>query len=338
MHSKPRHIFIIAEAGVNHNGSAATAKKMIDAAKECGADAVKFQTFKAIDLASRSAPKASYQRQTTNHEESQYDMLKKLELDHSAHRELFSHCAKKKIIFLSSPFDLESIDLLDKMRLGIFKIPSGEITNLPFLRKIGRLRKRVILSTGMSDLNEIKQALDVLIASGTLKKNITVLHCTTEYPARYRDVNLLAMLTIRDTFKIDVGYSDHSQGIEVPIAAAALGASVIEKHFTLDKNMPGPDHKASLDPQELAAMIRAIRNIELCMGDGIKKASAPEQRNKACVRKSIVALTDIEKGEIFSESNIAVKRPGTGISPMKWDSVIGRKAARDFKTDELIRL
>ena len=338
MHSKPRHIFIIAEAGVNHNGSAPTAKKMIDAAKECGADAVKFQTFKAIDLASRSAPKASYQRQTTNHEESQYDMLKKLELDHAAHRELFSHCAKKKIIFLSSPFDLESIDLLDKMRLGIFKIPSGEITNLPFLRKIGRLRKRVILSTGMSDLNEIKQALDVLIASGTLKKNITVLHCTTEYPARYSDVNLSAMRAIRDTFKIDVGYSDHSPGIEVPIAAAALGASVIEKHFTLDKSMPGPDHKASLDPQELAAMIRAIRNIELCMGDGIKKASAPEQRNKACVRKSIVALTDIEKGEIFSESNIAVKRPGTGISPMKWDSVIGRKAARDFKTDELIRL
>ncbi|MDD5774347.1 MAG: N-acetylneuraminate synthase [Candidatus Omnitrophica bacterium] len=338
MHSKPRHIFIIAEAGVNHNGSAATAKKMIDAAKECGADAVKFQTFTAEQLTSRCAPKASYQRQTTNHEESQYEMLKKLELDHAAHRELFSHCAKKKIVFLSSPFDPESIDLLDKMRLGIFKIPSGEITNLPFLRKIGRLRKRVILSTGMSDLNEIKQALDVLIASGTLKKNITVLHCTTEYPARYRDVNLLAMLTIRDTFKIDVGYSDHSPGIDVPIAAAALGASVIEKHFTLDKNMPGPDHKASLDPQELAAMIRAVRNIEQCLGDGIKKASAPEQRNKACVRKSIVALTDIEKGEIFSESNIAVKRPGTGISPMKWDSVIGSKAVRNFKEDELIRL
>lgn len=335
---RPRSVFIIAEAGVNHNGSIKTAKRMIDIAKDSGADAIKFQTFKAKNLVSKFADKARYQQETTDKNESHYDMLKKLELDAAAHQELFNYCLQRGIIFLSSPFDLESIDLLERMHLQIFKIPSGEINNLPYLRKIGILKKKVILSTGMSGLKEIREALSILIKSGTPKKNITVLHCNTEYPTPYKDVNLSAMLKIRDTFKVAVGYSDHTPGIEVPIAAAALGAYVIEKHFTLDKNMDGPDHKASLIPQELKAMVKAIRNTELAIGDGIKVTSSSERKNKSIVRKSIVALRDIEKGECFSEINIATKRPGTGISPMEWDRVIGKKARKDFKEDELIVL
>jgi N,N'-diacetyllegionaminate synthase len=336
--TKKAHVFIIAEAGVNHNGSIKTAMRMIEVAKDAGADAIKFQTFKAKNVVSKFAKKAKYQQQTTDKKESHYDMLKKLELDYAVHQELLKYCRRKGIIFLSTPFDLESIDLLDRMHLGIFKIPSGEITNLPYLRKIGGLKKKVILSTGMSDLKEVKKALAVLINSGTFRENITVLHCNTEYPTPYKDVNLSAMLKIRDIFKIAVGYSDHTPGIEVPIAAAALGASVIEKHFTLDKKMNGPDHKASLNPQELKSMIQAIRNIELSMGDGVKKASFSERKNKLSVRKSIVALRNIEKDERFTKINLTVKRPGTGINPMEWDRVIGKKAQKDFKEDELIVL
>jgi len=329
-------VFIIAEAGVNHNGSIKAAKRLIEIAKDSGADAVKFQTFKAKNVVSKFAEKARYQERTTGKLESHYDMLKELELDYAAHRELFKYCRKKGIIFLSTPFDLESIDLLDRLHLGIFKIPSGEINNLPYLIKIGRLKKKVILSTGISDLKEIKQALAILIKSGTLKKNITVLHCNTEYPTPYKDVNLLAMLKIRDTFKIAVGYSDHTPGIEVPVAAVALGASVIEKHFTLDKNMAGPDHKASLNPQELKSMVKAVRNIELAMGSGVKAASPSECKNKSIVRKSIVASRNISKGESFTGANISVKRPGTGISPMQWFDIIGKRAKKDFRLDQLI--
>ncbi|MFZ3122399.1 MAG: N-acetylneuraminate synthase [Thermodesulfovibrionales bacterium] len=330
--------FIIAEAGVNHNGSIDIAKKLIDVAAETGADAVKFQTFKAENMVSRFAAKAEYQKKTTDADESQFDMIKRLELNEDAHKELMGYCRDKGIIFLSTPFDLESIDLLNNLGIEIFKIPSGEITNLPYLRKIGRLKKKVILSTGMADLEEIGNAINVLTGYGTRKDDITVLHCNTEYPTPFEDVNLVAMLTIRDAFKVKVGYSDHTPGIEAPVAAVALGATVIEKHFTLDKNMKGPDHKASLDPDELKAMIRTIRNIEKALGDGVKKPSTSELRNKPVVRKSIVAAKEIKKGETFTEDNITVKRPGTGISPMEWDSVIGNKAVRAFEEDDLIEL
>ncbi len=331
-------IFIIAEAGVNHNGDIAIAKKMIDVAVDSGTDAVKFQTFKAESVISKFAPKAEYQKIVTDKNESQLEMVKKLELDINAHMELIAYCKKKGIVFLSSPFDLESIDLLDKLGLRILKIPSGEITNFPYLRKIGSLNKRVIISTGMADLKEIEHALNILIKAGTSKEDITVLHCNTEYPTPMEDVNLHAMLTIRDTFKVKVGYSDHTLGIEVSIAAAALGATVIEKHFTLDKNMAGPDHKASLEPSELMAMVMAIRNIENALGNDIKNSSKSELKNISIARKSIVAFKDIKKGDIFTEANITVKRPGTGISPMEWDKVIGMIAKKDFKEDELIEL
>lgn len=330
--------FIIAEAGVNHNGSVKIAKKMIDVAVTAGADAVKFQTFKTELVVSKNAPKAEYQKETTDRSESQFDMIKKLELGKDAHKKLINYCHKNGIIFLSSPFDLVSIDLLNELGLKIFKIPSGEITNLPYLRKIGKLNKKVIMSTGMSDLGEIEDALDILISSGAKKENITVLHCNTEYPAPMKDVNLKAMLTIRDAFKVDVGYSDHTLGIEVPIAAVTLGATVIEKHFTLDKNMEGPDHKASLAPDELKEMIKAIRNIEIALGNSTKKPSPSESKNKMIVRKSIVAKRDIKKDQILSEDNLAIKRPGTGISPMRWDEVIGKVAKRDFKEDDLIEI
>lgn len=330
--------FIIAEAGVNHNGSLETAGKMIDAAVEAGADAVKFQTFRADKVVSKYAPKADYQKKTTDKDESQLEMLKKLEFDMDAHRELFAHCKRRNIVFMSTPFDFESIDLLNGLGLEIFKIPSGEITNLPYLRRIGRLKKRVILSTGMADLGEIEDALDVLTDAGTLKGDITVLHCNTEYPAPYEEVNLSAMLTIRDAFKVKAGYSDHTKGIEVAIAAAALGASVIEKHFTLDRNMKGPDHKASLEPQGLKDMITAIRNVEKAFGDGTKRPFPSEVKNIGIVRKSIVAAQRIKKGEVFTEKNITVKRPGTGISPMEWDRIMGGIAARDFEEDELIEI
>lgn len=330
--------FIIAEAGVNHNGSIEIAKKMIEVAKECGADAIKFQTFKAEKVISKYAPKAEYQKQTTGEIDSQLEMVKKLELSFDDFIVLKEYCDKLNIMFLSTPFDFESIDFLDDLGLEIFKIPSGEITNLPYLEKIGKLGKKVILSTGMADLGEIEDALDILTSCGTKKEDITILHCNTEYPTPYEDVNLLAMLTIKEAFKVKVGYSDHTLEIEVPIAAVALGASVIEKHFTLDKNMEGPDHKASLEPHELKAMIDAIRNIEKSLGDGIKKPSKSELKNKDIARKSIVAKREIKKGEIFTEDNITVKRPGNGISPMRWYEVLGKVALKDYKEDELIEL
>ena len=330
--------FIIAEAGVNHNGDVVIAKKLVDAAVEAGADAVKFQTFKAGKIVTAAAAKAIYQAENTGAAETQLEMLKKLELSEEAHKELISYCRDKGIIFLSTPFDHESIAMLDNLGLEIFKIPSGEITNLPYLREVGRLKKKIILSTGMADMEEIEDAINALTKSGVQKDDITVLHCNTEYPTPFQDVNLLAMLMIRDVFKVKVGYSDHTLGIETPIAAVALGATVIEKHFTIDKKMKGPDHKASLDPLELKAMVHAVRNIEKALGNGIKKPSRSEMKNIQVVRKSIVAAKDIKKGETFGEGNITVKRPAGGISPMKWDNILGKRAKRDFKEDELIEV
>lgn len=329
-------VFIIAEAGVNHNGDIELAKQLIDKASEAGADAVKFQTFKAEHLVTKNARKADYQEQTTGVKESQFIMIKKLELDYGVHQELIDHCEMRGITFLSSPFDLESVDLLDSLGIQIFKIPSGEITNLPFLRKIGGLKKKVILSTGMSTLGDIEKALEVIREGGTT--DITVLHCNTEYPTPMEDVNLNAMNTIKEAFKIKIGYSDHTLGIEVPIAAVALGATIIEKHFTLDKTMKGPDHKASLEADELKAMVKAIRNIECALGNGIKNLSNSERKNIGVARKSIVAKSNIKKGEIFTEDNLAIKRPGNGISPMRWDDIIGEIANREFKVDELIKI
>ena len=329
-------VFIIAEAGVNHNGSLDLAKKLVDLACSAGSDAVKFQTFKAKNLSTKSSQKANYQKKTTNKDESQFDMLKKLELDINAHKELISYCKKKEIIFLSSPFDLESIDLLNDLGLEIFKIPSGEITNLLYLKHLGKLNKKIILSTGMSNMNEIKSALDILINSGTKKNNITILHANTEYPTPMEDVNLRAMVSIGEELDIKFGYSDHTLGIEVDIAAVAMGATCIEKHFTLDKNMEGPDHKASLEPDQLKEMVTAIRNIEIALGDGIKKPSQSEIQNLEIVRKSIVAKTTIKKGDVLNENNLAIKRPGGGLSPMHWYKVINTKAKKDYQEDELI--
>ncbi|TAN45241.1 MAG: N-acetylneuraminate synthase [Nitrospirae bacterium] len=333
-----RRTFIIAEAGVNHNGSLETAKRMIDAAFDAGVDAVKFQTFKTEKLVSRNAPKAEYQKKATEEHESQFDMIKKLELDEKAHVELIGYCRAKGVMFLSSPFDPESIDLLNRLGLEIFKIPSGEITNLPYLERLGLLKKRIILSTGMADMSEIGAALDILISAGTARKDITLLHCNTEYPTPFEDVNLLAMLSIKDVFKVAVGYSDHTTGIEASVAAAALGAAVIEKHFTLDREMKGPDHKASLEPEELKAMVAAVRNIEKALGDGVKRPSPSELKNMPVARKSIVAAKDIKRGDVFSEDNIAAKRPGTGISPMRWHEVVGTEAKRDFRQEEQIEI
>ena len=329
-------VFIIAEAGVNHNGSIEIAKKLIDVASASGVDAIKFQTFKARNLATKNSEKANYQKNTTDQNENQFAMLKKLELSKEMHNELINYSKKKKIKFLSSPFDHDSIELLKDLGLEVFKIPSGEITNLPYLRKIGKLNKQIILSTGMSNLDEVKNALDILVNSGTNKKNIIVLHANTEYPTPIKDVNLKAMLTIGNELNVNFGYSDHTLGIEVDIAAVALGATCIEKHFTLDCNMKGPDHKASLEPQELKAMVAAIRNIELALGNGIKKPSKSEIQNIKIVRKSIVAKTQIQKGDILNENNLTVKRPGNGINPMKWDEIIDTRATKDYKEDELI--
>lgn len=331
-----RGIFVIAEAGVNHNGDTELAVRMIDTAAEAGADAVKFQTFRADRIISRHARKAEYQKKTTGADESQLEMVKKLELNGDAHAGLMERCRKKGIMFLSTPFDFESIDLLNGLGMEIFKIPSGEITNLPYLRRVGGLRKRIILSTGMSTLGEVETALDILVSAGTARDDITVLHCTTEYPAPLEEVNLRAMLTMGDALKVKVGYSDHTPGIVVPVAAAAMGACVIEKHFTLDKNMPGPDHKASLEPDELRKMVEAIRTVESALGDGIKRPSLSEAGNRIVARKSIVAARKIGAGERFTGENLIPKRPGSGISPMLWDSVIGRTASRDFEDDELI--
>ncbi len=329
-------VFIIAEAGVNHNGSVELAKQLIDVAVEARADAVKFQTFKAEHLVSKRAQKAAYQKETTDAQESQFDMIKKLELDMQTHEELIAYCKSKNIMFLSTPFDHESIKLLSDLGLEIFKVPSAEITNLPYLRDIGSMQKKVILSTGMADMGEIEDALDILRESGTKKEDIVVLHANTMYPTPMEDVNLRAMQTIGNTFDVAYGYSDHTLGIEVDIAAVALGASVIEKHFTLDKSMPGPDHKASLEPAELIAMVKAIRNIELALGSSIKKPSRSEKPNMEVARKSIVAKSDIKKGEVFTEENVTVKRPGNGISPMRWDELLETIAQKDYKADDLI--
>lgn len=330
--------FIIAEAGVNHNGDLDLAKRLIDAAADAGADAVKFQTFKADRIVARHAPKAEYQQRTSGANESQYAMLKRLEFNEEQFRALHAHCHKQGIDFLSTPFDLESIDFLVALGLTTFKIPSGEITNLPYLRKIGALQKKIILSTGMADLQEIEEALKMLTGSGATKDKITILHCNTAYPTPMEDVNLKAMQTIARAFQVAVGFSDHTMGIETAIAAVALGAVVVEKHFTMDNTLPGPDHQASLEPQELQTMVKSIRNIEKALGDGVKQPTKSEIRNRMIARKSIVAACQINAQEIFTERNLTLKRPGTGLSPMLWDKVLGKRAARNFATDELIEL
>ena len=329
-------IFIIAEAGVNHNGDIQTAKELIDVAAAAEADAVKFQTFKADTLVCRQAPKAAYQMETTSAEESQFDMLKKLELTPDMHRELIDYCHEKNIMFLSTPFDLDSLHYLVDCGLAVIKIPSGEITNYPLIREAGRSGKRIILSSGMSTIDEVREAVAVLKENGST--DITVLHCNTEYPTPFSDVNLRAMQTIKEETGVSVGYSDHTPGIEAAVAAAALGAIVIEKHFTLDRNMKGPDHKASLEPNELTEMVRAVRHIEQALGDGEKKPSASEKKNMAVARKRLVAKCIIKGGEMFTEENLTAKRPGTGLSPMLWNQVIGQKAKRDFAADEMIEL
>ncbi|WP_417187569.1 N-acetylneuraminate synthase [Bacteroides sp.] len=330
---------IIAEAGVNHNGSITMAKKMIDVAADAGVDYVKFQTFKASNLVTKFATRADYQQQNMEDNDNlQYTMLKQLELLPEQHIELIEYCKVKGVIFFSTAFDFDSVDFLASLHLGLWKIPSGEITNYPYLKKIAGFHEPVILSTGMSTLEEIESAMGVLIGNGLQKEQITVLHCNTEYPTPMCDVNLSAMSEMRRQLAVSIGYSDHTQGIEVPIAAVALGAEVIEKHFTLDRNLPGPDHRASLEPLELKAMVFAIRNIEQAIGEGHKTVSVSENKNKAVARKSIVAATSIRKGETFTEKNLAVKRPGTGINPMCWPEIIGEKAPRDFEEDELIEL
>lgn len=326
-----KRVFIIAEAGVNHNGSLELAKNLVDAAFEAKCDAVKFQTFKAENVVSKNAQKAEYQKETTGQEETQLEMVKKLELSFDSFKELNEYCKNKGILFLSTPFDLESIDFLASLEIPIFKIPSGEITNLPYLRKINSLKKKIILSTGMSTLYEIQEALKVLKDC-----NVTLLHANTQYPTPMNDVNLNAMNTLKEKFGLEVGYSDHTLGIEVPIAAIAMGASVIEKHFTLDKNLEGPDHKASLEPNELKQMVTSIRNIEKALGSGEKVPSKSESPNIQIARKSIVAKKQIKKGEKLTDENLTVKRPATGISPMKWDEIIGTTAQKDYKEDEII--
>jgi N,N'-diacetyllegionaminate synthase len=335
---KNSHTVIIAEAGVNHNGSMVSAKRLIDVAVEAGVDYVKFQTFKAGTLVTQTADKAEYQKGLTSADETQFDMIKKLELDRKAHEELMDYCVQKGIKFLSTAFDHGSIELLAKLDIPLFKIPSGEITNLSYLRHIGGKGKPIIMSTGMSTLDEVRDALNVLIESGAKKDKITILHCNTEYPTPMEDVNLKAMLTIRDELGVKIGYSDHTIGIEVPVAAIAMGATVIEKHFTLDRTLPGPDHAASLEPNELKEMVNAIRNIEKAMGNSMKKPSPSEIKNIPIARKSIVAKKSIKKGEKFSENNLTVKRPGTGISPMQWDDIMNRKSKKYFNMDDLIEI
>jgi len=338
MNRNNKKVVIIAEAGVNHNGDVNIAKQLIDAAAEAKADYVKFQTFQSNKVISSFAEQASYQYKNTGIKESQLEMVQKLELSKQDHQLLLDHCKKTNIKFFSTSFDLPSTRFLRKLNLGLFKIPSGEITNLPYLSLIGGYNTEIILSTGMADLGEIEQAIRVLEKNGTERNKITLLHCTTEYPAPFEEVNLKAMNTLREAFGTEVGYSDHTEGIEVAIAATALGASVIEKHFTLDKSLPGPDHKASLDPVELKKMVYSIRLIEKSLGDGRKEPSQSEIRNKSVARKSLVAKKLIKKGDKFTRNNIAIKRPGYGISPMKIDDVLGRKAIREFTTDEMIEI
>lgn len=329
---------IIAEAGVNHNGDIDIAKKLVDVAAEAGADYVKFQTFIANDLVSKYAAKADYQKETTGNEESHYEMIKSLEMDRSMHIRLIEYCDSIGIKFLSTPFDLASIDLLIELKMGILKIPSGEITNLPYLEYIASKGKEIILSTGMSTMQEIEDAMNVLIDSGLNKEKLTILHCNTEYLTPMEDVNLNAMIAMKNKLKVNIGYSDHTLGIEIPIAAVALGATVIEKHITLDRNMKGPDHLASLEPAELKTMVCSIRNIELAFGNGVKSPSSSEEKNIVIARKSIVAKKNIKKGDIFSDNNITCKRPGNGISPMDWESVIGKISNYDFEVDDIIKI
>ena len=332
-------VLIIAEAGVNHNGSIELAKRLVDEAVNAGVDYIKFQTFKSEKLVSKAAKQAEYQQKNIGHEgESQYTMLKRLELSPADHEVLIDYCNSKGIKFFSTAFDMDSIDYLHSLNLGLWKIPSGEITNFPYLRKIATFGEPIILSTGMSELNEIEEAIQVLIKYGVAKEDLTVLHCTTEYPTPFTDVNLKAMLQIGEKFGVKIGYSDHTKGIEVPIAAVALGATVIEKHFTLDKTMEGPDHKASLEPDELKAMVTSIRNIENALGSGHKHVSDSERKNIEIVRKSIVAAYPIKQGEMLTEENLTVKRPGNGISPMRWNEVIGTIALKDFEEEEVIVL
>ena len=333
-------VLIIAEAGVNHNGSIILAKQLIDIAAESGADIVKFQTFKSDRLVTKNAEKASYQKENTessNEDNSQLSMLKKLELNEADHKELIRHCEEKNIRFLSTPFDHESIELLHSLNIKLFKIPSGEITNLPYLKKIAAIADEIILSTGMSTLDEIQDALNVFSASGFPSEKITVLHCNTEYPTPFEDVNLKAMLQIKDTFGMNIGYSDHTKGIEVAIAAVALGATVIEKHFTIDRNMEGPDHKASLEPNELKQMVSSIRNIELALGNGLKAPSPSELKNKKIARKSIHIKHDLVSGHVLTENELVMKRPGNGISPMEYEKVIGKKLIKSVTADHMLK-
>lgn len=337
---KQNRVIIIAEAGVNHNGDIDAALKLVDAAVDAGVDYVKFQTFKPGNLVSKTAVKADYQiKNTKNGQETQLQMLEKLELSHEQHKVLMSYCQENNIQFFSTSFDLESLQYLKDIGLDMVKIPSGEITNLPYLRLAAELFKKVIISTGMSNLQEVEDALAVFLNAGLTKEDIAILHCNTEYPTPMKDVNLMAMLQIRHKFNVEVGYSDHTLGIEVPIAAVALGAKVIEKHFTLDKNAEGPDHRASLEPYELKAMVQSIRNIEEAIsGNGLKEVSASERKNIEIARKSIVAKKSINKGEVFTSENLTTKRPGYGISPMKWDDLIGQIALKSYTEDELIEM
>ena len=333
----PNRTLIIAEAGVNHNGDPDLALRLIDAAAEAGADYVKFQTFDAGRLATAAARKADYQARGTGGDESQFEMLRRLELSPAMHRSLIAHCAARGIAFFSTGFDIESVDLLLALGLDRFKIPSGEITNLPYLRHVGALGKPVILSTGMATLGEIEAAVEALERAGTPRERLTVLHCTTEYPAPFDQVHLRAMQNIGRALGVAIGYSDHTAGIEVSIAAVALGATIIEKHFTLDRNLPGPDHRASLEPAELKALVTAIRNVNSALGEGVKRTGAREAENRPIVRKSLVARRPIHAGEHFTSENVTAKRPGTGISPMRWDEIIGKIATKDYEGDELIR-
>lgn len=331
---------IIAEAGVNHNGSLKLAKKLVKKAHEAGVDYVKFQTFKSEKVVSKNAKKADYQIENTGKkEESQLEMVKKLELSYADHQVLIDYCNELGIKFFSTAFDFDSIEYLHSIHLGLWKIPSGEVTNYPFLKRIAQYNEKTILSTGMCDMEDVRAAVNALYKNGLSNENLILLHCNTEYPTPFEDVNLKAMDALRKEFGVEVGYSDHTKGIEVPIAAVALGATVIEKHFTLDRTLPGPDHKASLEPDELKSMVSAIRNIEQAVGgDGTKHVSESERKNIAIARKSIVAARDIKAGEVFSEENLTVKRPGSGISPMRWEKVLGMKSKRDFNEDELIEL
>ena len=328
-------VYIIAEAGVNHNGDINLAYQLVDAAKAAGADCIKFQTFKSENLVSHTAQKAEYQKAATG-DSSQQDMLKQLELSFDEFVSLKEYCDRKGICFLSTPFDFESIEFLNSIEMPFWKIPSGEVTNYPYLVALAKTGKPVVMSTGMCEMQEIEDAIAVLRENGA--SDIKLLHCNTEYPTPYEDVNLRAMKTLRDAFGVEVGYSDHTKGIEVPIAAVAMGASVVEKHFTLDRNMEGPDHKASLEPQELKQMVDSIRHIEAALGSGDKRPSPSEKKNMAVARKSIVAAARIKAGDILTEENITVKRPGNGICPMRWKEVLGTRAVRDFEEDELIEI